>query len=148
MSKKHQVLHGIYHFLVGFVFILKGTDKISHHPFIGGLILLFGIITWTYFFYHVWRRKEGKTLSLLVHLFEGVALLFIAYIFYTEGAKYLPYVSLVSAIGFFIGAIVMINRQRRSQSSIMQVQSEVQEKSEDKTSESPGLENKNSKSQQ
>ena len=105
------MLHSIHHFLTGAVLITKGIDKISHHAIIGSLILLFGIIILAFFFYTLFKRNHSENLELTVNWFEALVSLFMAYIFFTEGARFLPYAFLLAAIGFFI-AIYVHSRKR------------------------------------
>ena len=107
MKNKKHFLEAFHHFIVGFFLTIKGFDKFTHHHLIGGLILAFGIIILLYFLYEVLAKKQGRTLKLLVHVFEGVALLFTSYIFFEEGKKYLPYVTLAASIGFFVSVVVI-----------------------------------------
>jgi hypothetical protein len=46
--------------------------------------------------------------------FEGVALLFTSYIFFEEGKKYLPYVTLAASIGFFVSVVVIYIQTKKS----------------------------------
>ena len=94
------------HFLIGIILTMKGIDKISHHAVIGSIILSFGLIVLAYFFYSLFVKRPSQKLTLLAHWFEAIAALFTAYIFYTEGATYLPYLFGLAAIGFFIGIYV------------------------------------------
>lgn len=107
MQGSNNFLHSLHHFLVAFVLCLKGFDKISHgHPVIGGLLLLFGLIILFYFIYTVRTKNSGHMLEDIVHWFEALAALFMAYLTYTDGSKYLHYVFLLAAIGFFIAIYV------------------------------------------
>ena len=112
MTRKKQVLHSIQHFLIGLALTLKGGDKLSHHPFIGGLILSFGIIILVYFFYILIRKPSGTNLSNFVHWFEAIACLFTAYILFRDGARFLPYVFLLASIGFFIALYISYKKAR------------------------------------
>ena len=81
MSSKKLVLEKIHHLIVGFFLTLKGIDKITTHTLIGSLILMFGLTLIGYFIYQIKTKSDGNTLQILVHLFEALALLFIAYIY-------------------------------------------------------------------
>ena len=106
MAAKNKILDSLHHLLIGFALTLKGINKISHHPVIGSIILLFGIIILGYFLYIVIKKHTDKTLVYIIHWFEAIASLFTAYVFFEEGATYLPYAFLLAAIGFFIAIIV------------------------------------------
>jgi len=114
MQNKKHVLERIHHLIVGFFLTLKGIDKISHHPILGSLILIFGITILVYFFYKITRNEHNTVLSVMVHLFEALALLFTAYIYYTEGKVYLPYVLLLASVGFFASVIVLMVKRNRA----------------------------------
>jgi hypothetical protein len=91
----------------------KGLDKFTHYHLIGGLILAFGIIILLYFLYEMLAKNQGRTLRLLVHVFEGVGLLFTLYIFFEESKKYLPYITLAASIGFFVSVLVICIQTKR-----------------------------------
>lgn len=107
MARNKQALHAVKHLLIGGALTLKGFDKIGHHhPVIGSMILLFGLIILFYFFYLLIKNHPSEKLGHLVHWFEAIASLFTAYIFYAEGATYLPWVFLLAAIGFFLSIYI------------------------------------------
>lgn len=111
MAANKHLLHSVHHFLVGFALTLKGFTKIAHHPFIGSIILLFGLIILVYFFYLVIKKHPNEKLVDIIHWFEAFASLFTAYVFFQEGATYLPYVFLLASLGFFIA--IFISHRRR-----------------------------------
>ena len=51
-------------------------------------------------------------MHILIHLFEALASLFTAYIFYTDGKKYLQYVFVLAAIGFLVSVYVYIRKHK------------------------------------
>lgn len=106
MRRNNRFLEPFQHFLVSFTLILKGFDKVSHHAVIGSIILLFGFIIFGFFLYSIIKKHHNEQFTLIAHWFEAIACLFTAYIFFTEGATYLPYVFLLAAIGFFIAIYV------------------------------------------
>ena len=114
MAKNKHLLHSIHHLIVGLGLGLKGITKISHHPVIGGVILLFGAIIIFYFLYLQLKKQANAKLNDLVHVFEALASLFTAYVFFKEGATYLPYVFLLASIGFFIAIYVSHKWKKRN----------------------------------
>lgn len=102
MTTKKRVLNSVKHFLLSFIFIIKGFIKLDHHSLIGSILLLFGIIVFGFFIYSLRQREPNEKFILAAHWFEAIAALFMAYIYFTEGATYLPYVFLLAALGFFI----------------------------------------------
>jgi hypothetical protein len=112
MKTSKRLPHSVPHFIIGFALVLKGYDKLSHHPVIGSIILSFGIIILAYFFYVLLKKHPAERLNNLVHWFEALASLFTAYIFFEEGAKYLPFVFLLASIGFFIAIYIEHYRKR------------------------------------
>jgi hypothetical protein len=112
MPGKRQLIHNLQHFLTGAVLILKGIDKFPHHHFIGGLIFSFGLIILIYFVFAALRKVHSPAMHIMIHLFETVVYLFTAYIFYSEGSKYLHFVFLLASIGFFISAIVAYKKRK------------------------------------
>ena len=114
MAGKNKLLHSIHHLLISMALILKGVSKFSHHPVLGGLIICFGLIILSYFFYLNYKRKESRAMHILIHLFEGLASLFTAYIFFVEGKKYLQYGFILAAAGFFISVLIYIMRHKKA----------------------------------
>lgn len=106
MGQKQQRLNSVLHLLLATTLILKGADKYPHHNVLGGLMLLFGIIVLFYFIYTVVKRKESRKMHIVILLFEALVSLFIAYIFFEDGKKYVQYVFILAAVGFFISAYI------------------------------------------
>ena len=113
MAGHKHLLHSMHHLLIGMTLVLKGLTKLVHHPIIGSAFLLFGIIILVYFFYLVWKKYPKENLHLVIHVFEALACLFTAYIFFQEGAIYLPYVFLLAAIGFIIAIYISWYKNRK-----------------------------------
>jgi hypothetical protein len=109
MYNKKHFKKAIHHLIIGVLLILKGVDKYSDHQFIGGCIVFMGTVIILYFMFDLIWKKEGIVLKSFVHLFEGLALFFTAYVYYKEGKTYLPYItwlaSLVFMIWFFVDTI-------------------------------------------
>ena len=106
MAKSSHRLDLMIHFLLGTTLILKGYDKFSHHNLLGSVIFLFGIIVLGYFVFMIVKKQGSRMMHIVIHLFEAVVSLFIAYIFFEEGKKYVQYGFILAAIGFIIAAIV------------------------------------------
>jgi CHASE2 domain-containing sensor protein len=115
MAGRKQFLHSLHHFLAGAMLIIKGIDKISHHHvFMGSLILLFGIMILSFFVYTLIAKQHGHRLELMVRWFEALVSLFSAYLFFSEGKKWLPYFSILAAIGFFISIYIFHKKKRQA----------------------------------
>ena len=110
MPKNKPLLNALKHFLIGSALTMKGADKISHHAVIGSILLCMGLIILIYFFYLVIKKHPTQKLDLVAHWFEAFAALFTAYVFFTEGARFLPYAFLLAAAGFFF-AIYMHHKK-------------------------------------
>ena len=74
--------------------------------------MLFGVMILSYFIYSLNNKRHGHNLELVVHWFEALVALFMAYIFFSEGKTFLPYVFLLAAIGFFI-SIYLIHKKAK-----------------------------------
>lgn len=114
-TEKQSIFHLMHHFIIGSVLTFKGYDKFGHHQILGSIIFLFGIIILGYCFWVLFRSRYSSILPVLFHLFEALVLLFTAYIFFTEGKKYLPYACLLASIGFFISVFVLYKRHKKNQ---------------------------------
>jgi FtsH-binding integral membrane protein len=112
MAAKRHLLHSLHHLITAAALIIKGVDKISHHAFIGSLILLFGVLILSFFFYTLFKKQQSQNLELMVRWFEALVALCIAYIFFTEGKTLIQYVFLLAAVGFFI-SIYMFHRKKK-----------------------------------
>lgn len=96
-------LLSIHHFLVGVILFTKGLDKIQHHhSVIGWTILLLGLVVLGYFVFLKLSKRPHPVLEMAVHFFESIALFLTSYIYFQEGKKFLPYVTLCAAIGFLV----------------------------------------------
>jgi hypothetical protein len=114
MKHRKHFLEIFHHLLTGFILTLKGIEKFAHHQLIGLIIMASGIIVLLFFLYDVVKKGMGTVLKILVIGFEGVAWLFTTYVFFEEGKVYLPYVTLVASIGYFVSVVVIILRRNRS----------------------------------
>jgi TRAP-type uncharacterized transport system fused permease subunit len=108
MKNKKEFLESFHSVIIGFFLTVEGFDKFTNHRFIGGLILVFGILILLYFLYNILTKRESALLKLIVHLSEGIALSFTSYIFFKEGKIYLPYITLLASVGFFISVVILL----------------------------------------
>ena len=113
---KHR-FESILHLLLGTTLILKGFDKFNSHPLIGGIMLLCGAIVIGYFVYMIATKKHSTAMHILIHIFEAMVSLFIAYIFFKEGKQYVQYGFIVAAIGFLIAAYMAIRNRSHKHAS-------------------------------
>ena len=113
MAGNKHLLHSFHHLLIGVILILKGSDKFPHHHLLGGLIFSFGVIIILSFIYIILKKDHSRGLSIIVHLFEALACLFTAYIFYEDGKKYLQYFFLLASFGFFISVVILIRKGKK-----------------------------------
>jgi hypothetical protein len=112
-SKKKHILEAMTHFVVGFYLAVEGYAKITEHDsVIGSIILGLGVILLGYFIYDLRAKRQGLTLKVMAHLFEGTALAFTTYIFFREGTRYIKYVNLLAAIAMFVSVIIMLRERR------------------------------------
>jgi presenilin-like A22 family membrane protease len=117
---KHK-LRSIQHLITGIFLLLKGCDKVEHnYLLIGWVILGMGIAVVSYYLFLKMTNNNNSLLNMLVHLFEGIALLFTTYVFIKEGKTYLPYVTLLAGIGFLVAVVVhWVKHNKKKQSSIV-----------------------------
>ena len=112
MKKK---LSSIYHFVVAFILITKGFDKIQHHhSFIGWTILLLGCIILGYFISAKISKRNHSSLEIVIHFFESIALFLTSYVYFEEGKTWLPYVTLFAGIGFLITTILHFKKHKKN----------------------------------
>lgn len=111
-AKKEKIKHTfeiIHPFLVGLLLTLKGLEKIDHHyTKLGSIILLFAAILFCYSVYELIKKQHSKALTIMVHIFECIALLFTAWIYQDEGRHLLQYAMLLAATGFLVSVFVML----------------------------------------
>lgn len=104
-------LLSIQHLFVALILIPKGYDKIEHHyNLIGWIILLMGIFILGYFIYQKVTKSENHILLISVHLFESISLFLTSYIYFEEGKRFLPYITIFAATGFLIATIIHIKK--------------------------------------
>ncbi len=111
MSKRFGT---IAHLLTGFVLVLKGYAKITdHYPVTGSIILVFGLAIFGYVYYEKRQQLHSQHLQMLVHFFEGLALLFTTYVYIDEGKSYIQYVTFAAGIGMFVTVYILYRKQKK-----------------------------------
>jgi hypothetical protein len=113
--KTKKQLSSIYHLIVAILLMIKGFDKIQHHhPSIGWIILILGLLILIYFFISKIKNIHNNLLEIFIHLFESIALLLTSYVYFEEGKTFLPYITLIAATGFLITTILhLIKHQKK-----------------------------------
>jgi hypothetical protein len=111
-TKKQSAFHLIHHFIIGGILILKGYAKFHHHPILGSIIFLFGVIIIAYFLSVVSRGRQNPVLEILFHFFEALVMAFTSYIYFSEGKIYIPYVCLAASLGFLASVFVLYKRHK------------------------------------
>ena len=100
-------LLSIQHLCVSLILIPKGIDKIQHHhDSIGWIILLMGIAILSYFIFQKISKTKNHFITIVVHLFESIALFLTSYVYFQESRIYLPYIILIAAIGYLFATIM------------------------------------------
>ena len=100
-------LLSIQHLCVALILIPKGIDKIEHHhSIIGWTILLMGITILGYFIFQKISKTKNHFITIVVHLFESIALFLTSYVYFQESRIYLPYIILIAAIGYLFATIM------------------------------------------
>lgn len=103
-SKRFVALH---HVASGGVLVLKGLDKLEHgYLHVGAALFGLGVLLLAYFAFERFGQDRSRELAILVHACEGIAFLFVTYLYFAEAKTYLPWATLAAAIGFFIAALV------------------------------------------
>ncbi len=107
-NETRHKLEALSHLIVGILLFTKGYDKLSHHFVVTGIIIMaMSLFIFGYFIYLLRIKKvHDKKLELLVHLAEGIALLFTTYVYWETGKKYLPYATGVAGIAYLVVAVV------------------------------------------
>ncbi len=114
------------HFLVGFVILVKAYAKLEHHPDKLGeviMIALAGIFIILGTIFHHRLEKRIRNFTATFHIAEGLALIFIGFIFLREGGSRLQYFYFF--LGFvyvIIGSIFLFAREERKERLKFQVQ--------------------------
>jgi hypothetical protein len=104
----------LYHFIVAFILITKGFDKIqNHHSLIGWSILSLGMVVLIFFVYSKISKNKHSWLDIIIHLFESIALFLTSYTYFQEGKSLLPYITLLAAIGFLVATIIHLQKTKK-----------------------------------
>ncbi|MBK6275861.1 MAG: hypothetical protein IPF58_14755 [Saprospirales bacterium] len=115
-SKIKSNLFSIQHILVALVLIPKGLDKIEHHHI---FYWLDDSINGNNYFRLLYLSKITKTknhfLLIGIHLFESISLFLTSYVYFEEGKKFLPYVTLIAAIGFLVAMMTHITKIKKQE---------------------------------
>jgi hypothetical protein len=106
-------LEALLPFIIGFSLTVEGWEKVPEETFAGMLIMLFGVTLLVYALYALKKKGQEFVLKVAVHLFEAVTLLFVSYIYFEEGKKYLPYFNLAPSIALFISVVVMLFKRNK-----------------------------------
>lgn len=106
-SKLKTNLIAMQHLVVALILIPKGYDKIQHHyNLIGWIILSMGIVVLGYFIYQKIKKTTNHYVTIAVHLFESIALFLTSHVYFIEGKRFLPYITLLAGIGFLIASLL------------------------------------------
>ncbi|RYE39563.1 MAG: hypothetical protein EOP48_25625 [Sphingobacteriales bacterium] len=80
-------------------------------------MLLCGVIVIAYVVYTIVTKKHSSSMHILIHCFEALVSLFIAYIFFQEGKEFVQYAFIFAAIGFLIAAYISIRKRNHQPAS-------------------------------
>ena len=117
MSRRQQLLQKLVHFLTAFTILLKALVKLEHpHGYwpVITLFLLSAIYIVVITLLHERLHHHAARLDASVYAIECVIMIIIATITFREGARYFPYLYVVSAIGFAIAFVMRLVRGRRA----------------------------------
>lgn len=114
MKAPHHLKDFIVHLLTVLVLLLKGYDKIEHHQFVsGGILVALGVSVLVLTFFSDFFSLSHQAAKTVCYFIEFVALSIIAFSFFTEGKQFLPYAFAFSALLYLIVAVVKVRRQSR-----------------------------------
>lgn len=118
-SKRFAALH---HLVSGGVLALKGFDKLEQRYFyVGAALFALGVLLLAYFTFERFAQNSSRHLSVLGHACEGVAFLFLTYLYFVEGRLFLPWATLAAATGLLIAALAHARPSKASFQHLLRV---------------------------
>lgn len=117
MSASHGTRRfaALHHLVSGGVLALKGFDKLDQgYLYVGAALFALGVLLLAYFAFERFGQHRSRHLAILVHTCEGIAFLFITYLYFVEGKTYLPWATLAAATGLLIAALAHARPSRAS----------------------------------
>ena len=101
----------IHHIFIAVIAITSGLSKVnSTYSGIGWLLVVLGVAVLGYFIYTLAARRVIASLRPVIFGVECTAMLCATYIYFAEGKQFLPYATLIAALGYLIAVIASVRR--------------------------------------
>ena len=120
MNRRQQLLQNFVHLLTAFTILLKALAKLEHPEGYGPVITLFllaSIYIVIITLLHERLHRHAARLDASVYAIECVVMTIIATLTFREGARFFPYLYVVSAIGFAIAFVMRLVRGSRRETA-------------------------------
>ncbi len=114
-KRRAAILQKIVHFLTAFVLTLKGIGKLDHpHGLWPAILFFFAAAAWilAITLLHDRLHHHERALTASVYIIEAIATAIVAALYFAEGKRALPLVTLLGSLGFAIALIVHLKRTR------------------------------------
>lgn len=109
------ILQKVVHFLTALILTLKGITKLEHpHGLWPAIVFFFAAALWilAITLLHDRLHRHERLLTASVYAIECIATAIVATLYFAEGKRALPFVTLLGALGFAIAFIVHLTRTR------------------------------------
>jgi CHASE2 domain-containing sensor protein len=101
----------IHHMFIAIIAITSGLNKIdSPYSSIGWLLVVLGAVVLGYFVYTLVTKRLNRSIRPVILGVECTAMLCASYMYFAEGKQFLPYATLLAALGYFIAVIASVRR--------------------------------------
>ena len=102
--RRNEFFELIGHLCVGLSILMKGIDKVEHHPFIGGVLIFAGLLVIVFSIKHNKIESKFGKIKYFVFGVESVVMALIGYSYYQDGSNLIHYAYFIVAL-MFIAAI-------------------------------------------
>jgi hypothetical protein len=117
VNRRQQLLQKLVHFLTAFTILMKALSKLEHPEGYWPVITLFllaAIYIVIITLLHERLHHHAARIDASVYAIECVVMIIIATLTFREGARFFPYLYVVSAIGFAIAFVMRLVRGGRA----------------------------------
>lgn len=116
MNRRTALLQKLVHLLAAFAILMKALAKLEHPEGSWPVIMLFLAATITIVLitvFHERLHRHERLLDASVYAIESVVMAIVAWLYFHEGARWLPYAFVIASVGFAIAFVVRLTRSPR-----------------------------------
>lgn len=114
MNRRAALLQKFVHLLAAFTILMKALAKLEHPEGSWPLIMLFLAATITIVVitvFHERLHRHERLLDASVYAIESVVMAIVGWLYFHEGARWLPYPFVIASLGFAIACVVRLGQE-------------------------------------